>query len=55
MVHLWRELARLGFWVGVYAGPKGNDVGINSGTGKMEGRGGVVWYDVSNLLMRLER
>lgn len=42
VVHLSRELARLGFWVEVYADPIGGDVGRDRGVGR-DG-GGVVWY-----------
>lgn len=53
VVHLSRELARLGFWVEVYADPKGSDLGIDRGAGRLHGGAGVVWYpykayDVSN-------
>ena len=43
VVHLSRELARLGFWVEVYADPTASDVGRDRGVGEGSG-GGVVWY-----------
>lgn len=56
VVHLSRELARLGFWVEIYADPIGSDIGRDRGgrqRGEEEGGeeeeeggggGGVVWY-----------
>lgn len=46
VIHLSRELAKLGFWVEVYADPVGNDVGRDRGFEGAEdgGAGGVVWY-----------
>lgn len=46
VIHLSRELARLGFWVEVYADPIGDDVGLDTGVGgENDGvSGGVVWY-----------
>lgn len=44
VIHLSRELARLGFWVEVYADPIGPDVGRDRGGDTAEGGGGVIWY-----------
>lgn len=44
VVHLSRELSRLGFWVEVYADPIGRDVGIDRGGDMARGGGRVVWY-----------
>ncbi|CAN0558487.1 unnamed protein product, partial [Ectocarpus sp. 12 AP-2014] len=46
VIHLSRELAKLGFWVEVYADPIGNDIGRDRGFEGAEdgGAGGVVWY-----------
>lgn len=46
VVHVSRELARLGYWVEVYADPRGSDLGLDHGGGVSSSgsRGSVVWY-----------
>ncbi|CAM9978581.1 unnamed protein product, partial [Sphacelaria rigidula] len=48
VIYVSRELARLGYWVEVYADPVGDDVGVDNGgsDGGHTGNngGGVVWY-----------
>lgn len=53
VINLSRELARLGFWVEVYADPVGVDVGVDKKGSRGESGGGVIWYpykayDISN-------